>query len=48
MMKKVLILGSGFAGIQTAIQLQKSDRFSVTLVSNRKYLNEKSFKSIGG
>ena len=38
MMKKVLILGGGFAGIQTAIQLQKSGKFKVTLVSNRDYL----------
>ena len=38
MMKKVLILGGGFAGIQTAIQLQKSGKFQVTLVSDRDYL----------
>jgi len=37
-MKKVLILGGGFAGIQTAIQLQKSGRFNVTLVSDRDFL----------
>ena len=37
-MKKVLILGGGFAGIQTAIELQKSGRFQVTLVSDRDYL----------
>jgi len=37
-MKKVLILGGGFAGIQTAIQLQKSGHFDVTLVSDRDYL----------
>ena len=37
-MKKVLILGGGFAGIQTAIELQKSRQFEVTLVSNRDYL----------
>ena len=37
-MKNVLILGGGFAGIQTAIQLQKSGRFDVTLVSDRDYL----------
>lgn len=37
-MKKVLILGGGFAGIQTAIQLQKGGRFNVTLVSDRDYL----------
>lgn len=37
-MKDVLILGGGFAGIQTAIQLEKSGRFNVTLVSDRDYL----------
>jgi sulfide:quinone oxidoreductase len=37
-MKKVLIIGGGFAGIQTAIELQKSGRFKVTLVSDRDYL----------
>ena len=37
-MKRVLILGGGFAGIQTAIELQKSGRFKVTLVSDRDYL----------
>ena len=37
-MKKVLILGGGFAGIQTAIQLHKSGHFDVTLVSDRDYL----------
>src|SRR5450830_726352 len=37
-MKKVLILGGGFAGIQTAIELQKSGKFKVTLVSDRDYL----------
>jgi len=37
-MKKILILGGGFAGVQTAIELQKSGRFKVTLVSNRDYL----------
>ena len=37
-MKRVVILGGGFAGIQTAIHLQKSGRFQVTLVSNRDYL----------
>jgi NADH dehydrogenase FAD-containing subunit len=30
-MKKVLILGVGFAGIQTAIELQKKKMFEVTL-----------------
>jgi len=37
-MKKVLILGGGFAGVQTAIELQKSKQFEVTLVSDRVYL----------
>ncbi len=37
-MKRVLILGGGFAGIQTAIELQKSGRFKVTLVSDRDFL----------
>ncbi len=37
-MKKVLILGGGFAGIQTAIQLQKKKNFDVTLISNREFL----------
>jgi len=37
-MKKVLILGGGFAGIQTAIELQKKGSFDITLVSDRDYL----------
>lgn len=37
-MKKVLILGGGFAGVQTAIELQKSKQFDVTLISDRDYL----------
>lgn len=37
-MKKVVILGGGFAGVQTAIQLQKSGLVDVTLVSDRDYL----------
>jgi sulfide:quinone oxidoreductase len=37
-MKRVLILGGGFAGIQTAIELQKSGHFQVTLVSDRDFL----------
>ncbi|MBK7214927.1 MAG: FAD-dependent oxidoreductase [Bacteroidales bacterium] len=37
-MKKVLVLGSGFAGVQTAIELQKNGGFEVTLVSDRSYL----------
>ncbi|MEI8048576.1 MAG: FAD-dependent oxidoreductase [Bacteroidota bacterium] len=37
-MKKVLILGGGFAGVQTAIELQKKGIFEITLVSDRDYL----------
>lgn len=37
-MKRVLILGGGFAGLQTAIELQKNGNFDVTLVSDRDYL----------
>lgn len=37
-MKKVLILGGGFAGVETAIDLQKSKQFEVTLVSDRDFL----------
>ncbi|MEI6060042.1 MAG: FAD-dependent oxidoreductase [Bacteroidota bacterium] len=37
-MKKVVILGGGFAGVQTAIELQKNGAFDVTLVSDRDYL----------
>ena len=37
-MKKVLILGGGFAGVQTAIDLQKNGTFEVTLISDRDYL----------
>lgn len=37
-MKKVLILGGGFAGVQAAIDLQKNGRFEVTLVSDRPYM----------
>jgi sulfide:quinone oxidoreductase len=37
-MKKILILGGGFAGLQTAIELQKKETFEVTLVSDRDYL----------
>jgi sulfide:quinone oxidoreductase len=37
-MKQVLILGGGFAGVQTAIELQKSGMFRVTMVSDRDYL----------
>jgi len=37
-MKKVLILGGGFAGVETAIALQKSKQFEVVLVSDREFL----------
>ena len=37
-MKKVIILGGGFAGVEAAIKLQKSKLFEVTLVSERDYL----------
>lgn len=37
-MKKVLILGGGFAGVQAAIDLLKNGAFEVTLVSDRDYL----------
>ena len=37
-MKKVLVLGGGFAGLQTAIALQKKGGFEITLVSDRDYL----------
>jgi len=37
-MKKILILGGGFAGVEAAIRLQKSKRFDVTLVSDRDFL----------
>jgi len=37
-MKKVLVLGCGFAGLQTAIGLQKKGGFEITLVSDRDYL----------
>ena len=37
-MKRVVILGGGFAGMETAVKLQKSGRFKVTLVSDRDYL----------
>ncbi len=36
MIKKILILGGGFAGVEAAIFLRKRD-FAVTLVSNRDY-----------
>ena len=37
-MKKILILGGGFAGVEAAIKLQKTKKFDVTLVSDRDYL----------
>ncbi len=37
-MKKILILGGGFAGVQAAIDLQKSKTFDVTLVSDRDFM----------
>lgn len=37
-MKKIVILGGGFAGVQTAIELQKKGIFDITLVSDRDYL----------
>lgn len=37
-MKKIVILGGGFGGVQAAIELQKSKKFDVTLVSDRDYL----------
>lgn len=37
-MKKVIILGGGFAGVEAAIMLQKSKLFEVILVSDRDYL----------
>ncbi len=37
-MKKIIILGGGFAGVQSAIELQKKGIFDVTLVSDRDYL----------
>ncbi len=36
-MKKILILGGGFAGVEAAIYLRKNN-FEVTLISNREYL----------
>jgi sulfide:quinone oxidoreductase len=37
MKKKILILGGGFAGVQAAIELQKKEKYEVTLVSERDY-----------
>jgi sulfide:quinone oxidoreductase len=36
-MKKVLILGGGFAGVESAIYLKKEENLDVTLVSDRDY-----------
>ena len=36
--KRALVLGGGFAGVEAAVELQKSGRFSVTLVSERDFL----------
>ena len=38
MKKKILVLGGGFAGVQTAIELEKLNQFEVTLISDRDYL----------
>ncbi len=37
MKKKILVLGGGFAGLESAIALSKEKNFEVTLVSNREY-----------
>lgn len=37
-MKKAFVVGGGFAGIESAITLQKSGLFDVTLISDRDYL----------
>ena len=37
-MKKALVIGGGFGGVQAAIELQKTGLFEVTLVSDRDYL----------
>ncbi len=36
-MKKVLVLGGGFAGVESAIYLKKEENLDVTLVSDRDY-----------
>jgi len=36
-MKKVLVLGGGFAGVESAIYLKKGENLDVTLVSDRDY-----------
>jgi sulfide:quinone oxidoreductase len=56
-LKRVLILGGGFAGVQAAIELQKNNNFEVILISERDYLylypisiwvptREKSFEDV--
>jgi sulfide:quinone oxidoreductase len=56
-MKRVIILGGGFAGVQAAIELQKKNIFEVILISERDYLylypisiwvptREKSFEDV--
>ena len=37
-MKKALIIGGGFAGVQAALELQKKNIFDVTLISDRDFL----------
>ncbi len=37
MKKRILVLGGGFAGLESAIALSKERNFEVTLVSNREY-----------
>jgi sulfide:quinone oxidoreductase len=56
-LKRVLILGGGFAGVQAAIELQKNNNLEVILISERDYLylypisiwvptREKSFEDV--
>jgi sulfide:quinone oxidoreductase len=37
-MKKALVIGGGFAGVQAAIELKKTNIFDVTLISDRDYI----------
>lgn len=37
-MKKAVVIGGGFAGVQAAIELFKSKKFDVTLISDRNFL----------
>ena len=37
MKKRILVLGGGFAGLESAIALAKESNFEVTLISNREY-----------